>query len=115
MHRTLLYCLALTTALANCLATSAYASEQLFLENCAVCHQRDGNGIPRVYPSLITSEVVRGSAVDVALVLLIGRGEMPSFKGALSDAEMASIINYIRRAAEAQGDEITAAQIATLN
>jgi len=90
------------------------ASETLFLENCAVCHQRDGMGIPDVYPSLVRSEVVRGSAVDVALVLLIGRGEMPSFKGVLSSDDMASIINYVRTTFGKQSDTISPERIAAL-
>lgn len=96
------------------LSPAATGSEKLFLDNCAVCHQRDGKGIPQVYPDLTTSEVVRGSAVDVALVLLIGRGEMPSFKGALSSADMAAIINYVRSTFATQDDGITAERIDTL-
>lgn len=49
--------------------------EKLFLNNCAECHQRDGKGLPNIYPALAGNEVVRGSGVDVALVMLIGRGE----------------------------------------
>lgn len=101
-------------------ANSAYSAsaqetgEQLFLNNCAECHQRDGRGIPNIYPALDGSEVVGGSGVDVALVLLIGRGEMPSFAGAISDADMAMIINYVRNAWGNSGDGITAETIARL-
>ena len=70
--------------------------ERLFLENCAECHQGDGEGIPNIYPSLADSELVLGSGADVALVLIIGRGEMPSFNGVFSDEEMAYVVNYIR-------------------
>jgi len=88
--------------------------EQLFLNNCAECHQRDGNGIPNIYPALAGSEVVRGSGVDVALVMLIGRGEMPSFAGAVSYEDMASIINYVRNAWGNSGEGISAQRIANL-
>ena len=70
--------------------------ERLFLENCAECHQEDGEGVPNIYPSLADSELVLGSGADVALVLIIGRGEMPSFNGVFSDEEMAYVVNYIR-------------------
>ena len=72
--------------------------EQLFLANCAECHQPDGQGIPNIYPALAGNEVVTGSGVDVALVLIIGRGEMPSFDGSLNTADMTAIINYVRNA-----------------
>lgn len=70
--------------------------ERLFLENCAECHQEDGEGIPNIYPSLADNELVLGSGADVALVLIIGRGEMPSFNGVFTDKEMAYVVNYIR-------------------
>ena len=94
---------------------SATASEKLFLDNCAVCHQKDGTGLPNVYPSLVTSEVVRASAADMALVMMIGRGEMPGFKGYLSNDDMASIINYVRSTfAGVDNEPITAARIDAL-
>ncbi|MFT7471455.1 MAG: mono/diheme cytochrome c family protein [Kiritimatiellia bacterium] len=90
------------------------AGEQLFLNNCAECHQRDGKGIPNIYPALAGSEVVLGSGVDVALVMLIGRGEMPSFAGSIAYEDMASIINYVRNAWGNSGEEISAQRIENL-
>jgi len=88
--------------------------EALFLANCAECHQTDGQGMANVYPALAGNETVRGSGADVALVLIIGRGEMPSFAGALSDQEMAAIINYVRNSWGNVGAPITAEAIAAL-
>ena len=88
--------------------------ELLFLNNCAECHQRDGKGIPNIYPALAGSEVVRGSAVDVALVMLIGRGEMPSFAGSIAYEYMANIINYVRNEWGNSGGNISAETIANL-
>ncbi|MDA8795173.1 cytochrome c [Gammaproteobacteria bacterium] len=88
--------------------------QRLFLDNCAECHQRNGRGLNGVYPSLVSSEVVRGSGVDVALQLIIGRGEMPSFAGAMGAAEMADLINYVRNAWGNEGDAIDAATVARL-
>lgn len=89
--------------------------EQLFLENCAECHQADGLGIPNIYPALAGNELVLGSGVDVALVLIIGRGEMPSFAGAISHEDMATIINYVRNSFGNSGDLISAETIEQLN
>lgn len=88
--------------------------EQLFLENCAECHQADGKGLANIYPTLAGSEVVKGSGVDVALVLIIGRGEMPSFSGSISDEDIATIINYVRNAWGNSGDFISAKTINSL-
>jgi len=88
--------------------------EALFLANCAECHQADGQGIPNVYPALAGNSLVNASAVDVALVLLIGRGEMPSFAGMVPSSEIAAIINYVRNAWGNQGSAITAELIESL-
>ena len=88
--------------------------EQLFLENCAECHQADGKGLANIYPALAGSEVVKGSGVDVALVLIIGRGEMPSFSGSIPDEDIATIINYVRNAWGNSGDFISAKTINSL-
>ena len=88
--------------------------ERLFLENCAECHQKDGKGIPNIYPALAGNELVEGSGADVALVLIIGRGEMPSFDGAISPEEMAHIVNYVRNAFGNQGELISAQTINSL-
>lgn len=93
---------------------AAESGEQLFLNNCAECHQRDGKGIQNIYPSLAGNEVVLGSAVDVALVLIIGRGEMPSFNGSISSEDMAAIINYVRNSWGNEGEAISAATIDAL-
>lgn len=88
--------------------------QRLFFDNCAECHQADGQGIPNVYPALDGNETVSGSGADVALVLIIGRGEMPSFRGALSPAEMAAVINYVRNAWSNSGAPISATEVDAL-
>lgn len=96
-------------------AQETYAEgKALFLANCAECHQVDGQGMPNVYPALSDNETVLGSGTDVALVLIIGRGEMPSFAGALSDQEMADVINYVRNSWGNAGTPITAENVAAL-
>ncbi len=96
------------------LAEEAGDGEKLFMDNCAECHQPDGRGLRGVYPSLVASEIVRGSGVDVALQLIIGRGEMPSFAGALTAAEMAQLINFIRSTWTDSKEAISADTVATL-
>ncbi|MGA1072317.1 MAG: c-type cytochrome [Pseudohongiellaceae bacterium] len=86
----------------------------LFLDNCAECHQSNGRGLKGIYPSLASSEVVRGSGTDVALQLIIGRGEMPSFAGAMSPQDMADVVNYVRNAWGNTGDSIDAISIERL-
>ena len=97
------------------LLLSSQSGEELFLQNCAECHQEDGRGISNVYPALAGNELVLGNGVDVALVLIIGRGEMPSFVGAMSSTEMARVVNYVRNAFGNQGELISAEVIQSLD
>lgn len=96
------------TGLSSATAHSGEDGEALFRANCAECHQPNGQGIANVYPALAGNETVLGSGLDVALVLRIGRGEMPSFAGVLSAAEMAAIINYVRNSWGNSGDPLSA-------
>ena len=110
--------IALLPALLALIVQSAPAAEpngqRLFQQNCAECHQSDGQGINNIYPALAGNETVLGSGVDVALVLIVGRGEMPSFAGSLASADMAAVINFIRNAWGNSGADISADTIDSL-
>lgn len=95
-------------------ATELAEGEQMFKNNCMACHQHNGKGLPGVYPALAGSEVVRGSADDVVLVALVGRGDMPSFKGRFKPQEFASLVNYIRNSWGNFGAPISADRVARL-
>ena len=70
--------------------------EVVYNANCSGCHQKDGKGIPGVFPAMVGSEVTNGPA-DYQLNLVInGMGGMPAFK-MLSDSDLASVITYERR------------------
>jgi mono/diheme cytochrome c family protein len=84
--------------------------EQLFVANCASCHNWTGEGrggaAPGAYPPLIHNSVVGAGAADnLTLVMLHGVDRqtahatafMPSFADALDDAQIAAISNYVTR------------------
>lgn len=82
---------------------------QLFIANCAACHQQTGQGLPGVFPPLDGSEWVAAQGRVIANILLHGvtgpltvkgqsySGGMPSF-ARLSDSELAAIASYARGA-----------------
>jgi len=71
--------------------------EKVYLANCAACHQPTGKGIPGTFPALDGSPVVNGPKAEQINVVLNGRnGKMPSWKGVLSDTEIAAAITYTR-------------------
>jgi mono/diheme cytochrome c family protein len=85
--------LVLTPALAF-----AAPSEANFLASCGACHQPTGMGIPGAFPALAGNAFVQGPAGPVISTVLGGRGGMPAFKGDLDDANLASVLSYIRTA-----------------
>ena len=89
---------ALAGMLAGQSAAAQPTGEQLYNDNCAACHQKAGQGIPGAFPALKGDKIALGDDKTVAFLLLTGRGGMPAFKDSLSDAELASIMTYVRAA-----------------
>lgn len=81
------------------LAGTAHAADgrQLFQNNCAACHMADGKGIPGAFPALAGDAFVTGDPAAVAATVLNGRGGMPSFRGGLTDEEVAAVLSYVRQ------------------
>ncbi|MBI5364754.1 MAG: c-type cytochrome [Planctomycetes bacterium] len=80
---------------------------ELYAANCMACHQTSGRGDPALAPALRGSPWVLGSEEKLARLLLHGlngpidvlgqhfESEMPAF--ALTDAELAALLTYVRR------------------
>jgi cytochrome c oxidase subunit 2 len=75
--------------------------EKIYAQNCAVCHQANGKGVPGSFAALDGSPIVNGPKAEQVKVLLNGlksgkfAAEMPAFKQ-LSDSDIASVITYTR-------------------
>lgn len=95
-----------------------------FAQNCVVCHQANGAGLPGTYPPLAGSEYVNGGSRRLGMILLKGlqgpvtveghlfNGAMPAWGTSLTDKKIASILTYIRSSFGNKGGEITPDQIA---
>lgn len=87
-------------------------SKRLYMQNCAVCHQPNGMGIPGTYPPLVGSEWVLGQEwhgdnhiVRIVLhglegpITVEGRSfnnVMTPWGGVLKDDQIAAILTYVR-------------------
>ena len=76
---------------------------QLYLANCAGCHQASGRGLPGVFPPLAGNPVVLAADPnDIVKVVDNGiRGRngfvaMPAFKIQLTEQQVADLANYVR-------------------
>ena len=102
----------------------AAKGQTLFTATCAACHQATGEGLPGAFPPLKGNAVVNDADatqhIHVVLHGLQGAdvggvvypSPMPPFGTALSDADVASIINYERSSWGNQGTPVTAEQVA---
>jgi len=70
----------------------------VFKQNCAACHQAEGQGVPGAFPKLAGDAFVQGDPKVVAHLLLNGRGGMPNFRDDLTDAQIAAVLSYVRSA-----------------
>lgn len=68
----------------------------VYEKNCQSCHQKDGSGMPPMFPALKGSPVVNGK-IDVQLELMLkGQGVMPAFGKTLSAEDFAAVLAYTR-------------------
>lgn len=88
--------------------------EQVYMANCAACHQPTGMGLPGVFPALKGSPIVLGDVKDHIDVVLHGRPgtAMQAFDKQLSIKQLAAVITYKRNAwGNDTGDVIQPSQI----
>jgi mono/diheme cytochrome c family protein len=82
----------------------------VYVERCADCHGKDGEGVPSIYPALDgNATVLDPIGINATRVVLLGgfsavtKGHprpysMPPYAQQLSDADVASVVTYIRQA-----------------
>jgi mono/diheme cytochrome c family protein len=105
--------------------SEADLGQAYFTQNCAVCHQAAGVGVPGQYPPLAGSEYVNGGSRRLGMILLkglqgpvtvegkqFGAAAMPAWGTSLTDKKIAAILTYVRQAWGNKGGEITTDQIA---
>lgn len=71
--------------------------QEIYNNLCASCHMIDGKGAKGAgfYPSLVHNTKLE-SPIYIQDVVLYGVHAMPAIGGLLDDAQIASVINYVR-------------------
>jgi len=72
----------------------------VYQANCMSCHQKQGQGIPGMFPAIAGSDVATGNIdnhVDTIVHGVVGTA-MQGFSSRLSDVELAAVITYQRNA-----------------
>ena len=95
-HRVLLWTVSGALALAGAARAAPPDGATIFKQNCAACHQAQGQGVPGAFPALAGDAFVLGDPKAVAHVLLNGRGGMPNFREDLNNEQIAAVLSYVR-------------------
>ncbi|PZR59496.1 MAG: quinol:cytochrome C oxidoreductase [Candidatus Meridianibacter frigidus] len=84
------------------------AGAKVFTQNCSSCHGATGQGAPGAFPPLANNPFVMGDPKKVETVVLKGlsgsvqingatySGQMPPWKGQLSNKDIADVITFVR-------------------
>lgn len=99
---------------------------QIFAANCSGCHGAAGLGTPGAFPPLAKNPDVTGDPNKVIHTVLYGlqgkvevngaayNGQMPAWKGQLSNAQVADVITYIRSSWGNSASAVTEADVAKI-
>lgn len=82
---------------------------------CVACHQVDGNGVPGIYLPLNQGGLINLEDPTLFIyTVLYGRGGMPRFNGAYTDAEIASVITFVRQEWDNDSSPVSEAEVAAV-
>jgi cytochrome c oxidase subunit 2 len=92
--------------------------EQVYMANCAACHQPNGAGLPGAFPALINSPLIKGPVMDHINIVFNGKAgtAMQAFGKQLTAKDLAAVVTYERNAwGNNSGDAVQASDIEALN
>lgn len=93
-------------------AVSTAVGQSLFAQKCATCHRANGAG-GGPFPALAGNPHVNAAdATAILSTIKNGRGIMPSWKGQLSNADIAAVASYIRTAWGNKGGPVSESDVA---
>ncbi len=73
--------------------------KQVYLEQCATCHQVDGSGSAQRYPRLAGNPIVTlHDPAPIIETVLYGQGSMMAFRQKISGDDVAAVLSYVRQA-----------------
>lgn len=100
--------IAITMAASPAVGQGNKAGADVYKAKCATCHGQDGSGDTPVGKSLqvadLRSAAVQGkSDAELTQAVTDGKGNMPGFKGNITDDEIHAVVTFVRTFA-AKGD-----------
>jgi mono/diheme cytochrome c family protein len=102
------------------------AGEAIYNDACSACHQKNGEGTPRLFPSLKGDAVVQSTKATTVIRLILNGGHaastkksptspsMPAFGWKLSDSQVAAVASYVRSAWGNKAPPVSAGDVSSL-
>ncbi len=100
---------------------------KLYTQNCSSCHQPNGQGVAGTFPPLAGNATVTADPSVVIRIVKYGlngkvsvkgtdyNGMMPAWGQSLSNADIASIITYVRSAWGNKASAVTQAEVTAVS
>jgi len=92
--------------------------EKVYIKQCVVCHQANGQGMPPAFPPLAGGKISTGPLAAHIDIVMNGSKKNPvmvAWKGQLSDLEIAAVVTYERNSfGNKAGDMVPPKDIAAL-
>jgi len=97
-------------------AVSTAVGKSIFDKNCSACHGASGGGgSGGMFPALAgNGDVNAADPTAIVATIVHGRNVMPSWKGQLSNADIAAVATYIRSAWGNHGSPVTEADVSAI-
>jgi cytochrome c oxidase subunit 2 len=70
--------------------------QEIYDNNCAMCHKPDGTGMPPAFPAIKGSRIATGPIKAQIDIVLNGKNAMPAWGAQLNDDDIAAAITYER-------------------
>ena len=101
MRKTLVLIIGILLVLAAMPSLFAAEAPAVFKAKCAACHGADATGQTAVGKTMKirdfhSADVQKQSDAELTKIITDGKGKMPSFKGKLTNEEVASVVKFIR-------------------
>jgi len=88
--------------------------EEVYNNNCAVCHKPDGTGMPPAFPPIKGSATATGPIGNQIAIILNGKNAMPAWASQLNDDDIAAVATYERNSWGNAGGTVKPADVAAL-
>lgn len=96
--------------------------KRVYMQNCAMCHQLEGQGLPKVFPPLAESDYLMEDKIRSINIVMRGLAGPITVKGqnydgvmppqvTLNDEQIADVLTFVRNSWGNEGDVVTVGEV----